>query len=53
MCLRRAWTFTLYVTVVPACAGATPAIDPMAGHLFRVETPFKGLPARLYERPIP
>ncbi len=42
---------TLYVTT--CLRGRDPAIDPMAGHLFRVETPFKGLPARLYELPLP
>ncbi len=42
---------TLYVTTCQR--GRDPAIDPMAGHLFRVETPFKGLPARLYELPLP
>lgn len=40
---------TLYVTTCRR--GRDPQIDPMAGHLFRIETPFRGLPANLYERP--
>ncbi|WP_232630091.1 SMP-30/gluconolactonase/LRE family protein [Methylobacterium sp. Leaf118] len=41
---------TLYVTTCRR--GRDPQIDPMAGHLFRIETPFRGLPARLYTLPL-
>ena len=38
---------TLYVTT--AAIGHDPTIDPMAGHLFQVETGIRGLPANVFE----
>ena len=38
---------TLYITT--AAAGRDPAEDPLAGHLFAVETGIRGLPAHIFE----
>jgi sugar lactone lactonase YvrE len=38
---------TLYITT--AAIGHDPTIDPMAGHLFQVETGIRGLPANVFE----
>ena len=40
---------TLYVTT--CLRGRDPRLDPMAGHLYQVETQFRGLPASLLELP--
>ncbi|MDR7036300.1 sugar lactone lactonase YvrE [Methylobacterium sp. BE186] len=37
---------TLYITTCRR--GRDPALDPMAGHVFRVETEFRGFPANIY-----
>ncbi len=41
----------LYITT--AGIGRDPTIDPMAGHVFAVETGIRGLPANLFEGPLP
>ena len=48
MRVRRARTVTtLYVTT--AAIGRDPHIDPMAGHLYVVESGIRGLPANIFE----
>jgi sugar lactone lactonase YvrE len=42
---------TLYITT--AAEGRDPHVDPMAGHLFAVETGIRGLPANIFEGPGP
>ena len=41
---------TLYVTT--CLRGRNPTIDPMAGHLYQVETEFRGLPTRRLDLPL-